>query len=157
MNKLRQALGLDTSPAPIAEMVEDITRRLNELSDPLLIIDEADKLKDGILNFFKTLYNKCPGAGFVLAGTPYFKKRVSNGARRDKQAYKEIYSRLGGEFVALKPIGNKDIKQICSANGVSDGAAINFISENCHGDLRVVERLIKKALLTSKTNGHENV
>jgi len=151
LQKLRQALGLPATPATIADMVDEITLRLNELSLPLIIIDEADKLKDGVLNFFKTLYNKCPGCGFVLAGTPYFKKRVLNGARRDRQAYKEIYSRLGGEFVELKPISAKDVRAICAANGIADAATTNHIADACHGDLRVAERLIKKQLLVQQS------
>lgn len=151
LQKLRQSLGLPVTPATIADMVEEITRRLNELSTPLIVIDEADKLKDGILNFFKTLYNKCPNCGFVLAGTPYFKKRVLSGASRDRQAYKEIYSRLGGEFVELKPISAKDVRAICAANGIADAATINHIADACHGDLRVAERLIKKQQLTNHT------
>lgn len=112
----------------IADIVDIIVNRLNTDRDPLLIIDEADKLKDGVINFFKTFYNKTTdNAGFILCGAPHFKSRLEKGIRKQKQAYQEIHSRFGGEFLPLHKITADDVALICECNDIQNKEDVDYI------------------------------
>lgn len=143
---LRQAmrvLGIDGATMSIAERVDAIIDELNKLNKPLFIIDEADKLKDSVLNLYKTLYNKTT-AGFVLVGTPYFKERVMKGVQKAKMGFQEIYSRVGGEFLPLYKIDQETVSAICEANGITNQEEINQVAEATNNDLRRTKAMIER-------------
>jgi len=135
-----------------SEMIETIINFLKGKKTPLLIIDEFDKLTDCDLQLFKTFYNKLEDVcGFLLCGAPFLRRRIETGVRKDKQGYKEIYSRFGGEFISLRKIVDKDITAICSANGITDKSAIAEIMSKYkgdgvgkYGDLRTLKEVIMK-------------
>lgn len=130
LRELRLQMGMVDAGLSISEMVGSIIEFLNRDESPLVIIDEADKLKDPVLNFFKTLYNKTT-CGFVLCGAPYFSKRILKGVRLQKQTYQEIYSRLGGEFFGMKGLNAEDIRKVCTANGIDDDNDVSLIANYC--------------------------
>lgn len=132
-------------------MVGEIIEYLNKTDRPLVIIDEADKLKDPVLNLFKTFHNKT-NAGFLLAGAPFFEKRIRRGVRLQKQAYEEIYSRIGGEFIHLRGINNTDIRLVCHNNGVMEEENITMVVNFSGGDLRRVKAKIDELSLQRKLN-----
>jgi DNA transposition AAA+ family ATPase len=128
----------------VQEMVEKLIKHLKTANSPLLIIDQFDKLKDPQMDIFMDLYNDLDGnCGFVLSGVKALRKKILNGVNRDKIGYAELYSRIGRKFISLKPITLKDTKLICHANGVFDGQVVEYIYENCEGDLRRVKRDIE--------------
>lgn len=147
LQQVAAAIGLEVNRS-VSDLVEEIIKTLNRLESPLLLIDEADKLRDGALQFFKTFYNKLERrCGFVLCGAPYFSNRILSGCKANKQAYKEIYSRLGGEFIPLRKITNKDIELICRVNKLTHPAAIARVQDNCtQSDLRQVRNLVEQEL-----------
>lgn len=149
LSKLCRVMGLSTSGS-ISEMVDSIVDKLNSLDKPLVIIDEYDQLKNNILPFFKTFYNKA-NSGFVLIGGEYFKNRIDKGVRLTKQSYCEIFSRLGGEFLGLHPINNDMIKSICEANGLFDPKVIKQVALYSKGDLRRVKNEVEKYQLLTRS------
>lgn len=154
LHELRKVMGLDNSHMSIADMVDQIVDFINQQNRPLIIIDEADKLKDNVINLYKTLYNKT-NSGFVLAGTPYFKHRVDKGVRLNRMGFAEIYSRVGGEFIALYPIDAEAIGLICRANGVEDSSDITEVANLAGNDLRRVKAAVEKIhLRNSKSDGN---
>jgi hypothetical protein len=122
------------------------------LNNPLVILDEADKLKDHVIQLYKTLYNKTEGAcGFVLCGTPNLRLSIEKKAKKDKQGYKEILSRLGSVFISLKEVSAKDIRAICNANGIAQDETIKEIIDNGAGkDIRYIRRLIENARILNR-------
>jgi hypothetical protein len=151
VQKILQSMGLDDKGQNVYQMVDRITEILNAEENPLLILDEADKLKDAALQLFKTFYNKTNGnAGFVLAGAPYLRERITRGCRLDKQAYKEILSRLGGDLLRLKPVSINEVMQIMTINGLDEVSANILYNKNKPSDMRVVKRLVEKELLNQK-------
>lgn len=142
LNEIRKSMGIDDGAIGINELIESIITKLNKIDKPLLIIDEADKLKDGVINLFKSLYNKS-SCGFILSGTPHFTKRIKKGIRLKKMGYAEIYSRLGGEFLALHPISNNDIIAIASANNITDKEYLQSLINSNSGDLRKLKASIE--------------
>lgn len=157
LKKLLNLMGLELrNQASLTEMVDAIVLHLNSIDKPLLIIDEADKLKDGVLNFFKTFYNKT-NSGFVLCGAPYFKQRIDKGVRLQRQCYEEIFSRIGGCFLNLPSLRITDVRLICNNNGIYDEMQIIEAFNYCEGDLRRVKLSVDtytKQNSKSKTKNH---
>lgn len=148
--ELSRAAGLDYTGATIAEIMDDIIRHVKRLKNPLIVLDEADKLSDQVLYFFITLYNELEDrCGLILCATDFLEKRIKRGVNLNKKGYKEINSRLGRKFIPLQIVNGDDVAAICVANGVSDARTIAEIVEDCENDLRRVKRKIH-ALKSSK-------
>ena len=91
-------------------------------------------------------------SGFVVSGVEALEKRIIKGVNREKIGYAELYSRIGKKFIKLAPITEQDLKQICNANGITDGDDVSFIYHNSEGDLRRVRRDIDKIKIKLKAN-----
>ena len=67
---------------------------------PLIIFDELDKVKDDLLYFLITLYNRLEDqCGMVACGTEYLRKRIRAGYKHGDKGFEELYSRFGGRFI----------------------------------------------------------
>lgn len=167
--KLRQSLGLNLISAHVSldEMLEQIIHFFKmRRGKPLLIFDQANSLKSGVMRNFIHLFNEFEDQmGVALIGTEQLKKDIQAGARCHRDGYDEIDSRFGRNYVTL--IGNtkKDVKAIANANGVTDDEAIEkiwlegkpIIKQVMNGDgekmdVRVIEdgRRIKRSILKHK-------
>jgi len=143
MQELLSAMGRDYAGFTIGEMMYEIVTELKRQHQPLIILDEADKLTDQVLYFFITLYNQLEDqAGIVLCATNYLEKRIKRGVKLNKKGYNEIYSRIGRKCVELKGLSASDISAVCQANGVTERANLQDIISDCEGDLRRVKRKI---------------
>ncbi len=141
--ELLQAMGKDSGGYTISELMETIISQILRAENPLIILDEADKLSDQVLSFFITLYNKLEDkCGIVMMATDHLEKRIQRGLRLNKKGYKEIYSRLGRKFIHLPKIQKKDVQQIMRANGLEEDLLITEIFNESEGDLRRVKRLV---------------
>lgn len=130
--KLLSAVGARGTHLPTAEMAERVIARLQNMEKPLLILDEADKLRDDFLLFVISLFNKLDGyASIAIVGAPFLKKNIEAGKGKDKRGYKEIYSRIGGKFGYIDPVNETDVAQICEANGITDRQVAARIFNNC--------------------------
>lgn len=142
INKLLRALGKDVGGS-VSEQMDCIVETLNSADAPLIILDEADKLRDQVLYFFISLYNQLEGhCGIIMVATEYLKNRIERGVRLKKKGYEEIYSRIGRKFVQLQVINGEDIAAVCKANGVSDAKTIQDIIAGAECDLRRVKRAV---------------
>ena len=142
ISKLLRALGRDMGGS-VAEQMDTVIETLNAADAPLIILDEADKLRDQVLYFFITLYNALEGhCGIVMVATDYLRVRLERGVRLRRKGYEEIYSRIGRKFVQLQVVGDEDIAAVCKANGVTDAATIRRIIADSENDLRRVKRAV---------------
>ena len=143
MQELLAAMGRDYAGATIGEMMSEIVSELKRQKNPLIILDEADKLTDQVLYFFITLYNQLEDqAGIVLCATNYLEKRIKRGVKLNKKGYNEIYSRIGRKCIELKGLSASDISAICQANGITVQNDIQDVIQDCESDLRRVKRSI---------------
>ncbi len=143
MMELLQCMGLDSTGSTVPEMMGDIILALKKKQNPLVILDEADKLSDQVLYFFISLYNKLEDhVGIILCATDFLEKRVKKGVRTNRKGYKEIYSRVGRKFIPIQIVNSQDIAAVCIANGVDGSDAINDIIDDCENDLRRVKRKV---------------
>lgn len=142
IQQLMKAMGLRYGGTQ-ADQMEEIIEELKCADHPLIILDEADKLRDQVLYFFITLYNELEGScGIILCATDYLRKRIERGLRISKKGYEEIYSRLGRKFIQLQVINDEDIRRVCIGNGVTDPDVIEAITKEADSDLRRVKRAI---------------
>lgn len=132
---------------------------------PLLIVDEADKLKPTALRFFIFLFNELEDEmGVVISGTENLQQSFERGVRFNKLGFDELSSRFGRKFIKLIGATYKDVKMICEANGLSDEAKIKEVFAECEPtlinrggqdfkvveDLRRLKRVVKRELIIQK-------
>ncbi len=138
-------MGVVNSGYNVGEMMNAIVNHLRRVQEPLLILDEFDKLDDIVFLFYITLYNELHGlCGMVMMGTDYLKKRILRGVERNTRGYKEIYSRIGSKFIELDGTNFNEVEAICKAHGITAKIDITEIYNSYNGDLRAVERKILK-------------
>ena len=124
LRELLRVMGKNPAGDTVGDMVDDVVMALKRRENPLIILDEADKLSDQVMFFFITFYNKLEDyCGIVLMATDYLEKKVRRGLRLNKKGYKEIYSRIGRRFVAMPGL-----------------SATDTVKKDCEGDLRRVKR-----------------
>ena len=141
LRELLRVMGKNPAGDTVGDMVDDVVMALKRRENPLIILDEADKLSDQVMFFFLTFYNKLEDyCGIVLMATDYLEKKVRRGLRLNKKGYKEIYSRIGRRFVAMPGLSATDISDVCRANGVEGLREIETVKKDCEGDLRRVKR-----------------
>lgn len=152
LQELLRVMGIPSNGETVGDMMSSVVYELKKKQNPLIIIDEADKLCDQVMYFFITLYNELEDhCGIVLLATDFLEKKVKRGLRLNKKGYKEIYSRIGRNFIKLKGINISDITEVCIANGVEDKAVIKDIINDSEYDLRRVKRKVhayKKSKIT---------
>jgi type II secretory pathway predicted ATPase ExeA len=170
LNNLCRCLGIELprGHASLDELLQKVAEFFRNQSGkkPLLILDEADKLKQASLRTLIPLYNETEGIlGCVILGTDHLQKDIKRGARMNQKGYDEIDSRFGRKFIELQGATLADVRAICGANGVPDAVEQKVIFDGCEPvikqvagrdikvveDLRAVKRGVQKALLLSST------
>lgn len=148
---LLTATGLD-SQGTEEEMIDRFLDHLKGLENPIVIIDQADKLKDPSLDLFMDFYNDLgPHCAFVLSGVKALEKRILRGVRNDKTGYRELWSRIGSKFYdRIIATTLSDVEKICIANGVTDPSDHDYIFKISTGDLRKIRREIKVRQIIKK-------
>lgn len=132
----------------VAEMMDLIVDTLMKKENPLIIMDEFDKVPDAVLYFFITLFNRLEGnAGLVMMATDFLSKRIMRGRRMNRKGYAEIFSRIGRRFISLRGSSEQEVTEICKANGVNEREAITHIYNEYEGDLRRLKRGVHKSKL----------
>lgn len=148
MKELSAVIGLDNAGMNIRESLYAIIRHLVTLDRPLLIFDEADKLKDNVLLYFITIYNELEDrCGIVFLSTDAIKRRMENGVSYNRIGYNELYSRIARRFVPVRAATRQEVTEVCRLNGIEDQKVIQEVLEEAseaQNDLRRVKRCIVK-------------
>lgn len=134
LTELCISLGIDPENSKTDELGEKVSKFFISRSayNPILIVDEADKLKDSALRWFIHFENENKNiTGCLLAGTEYLEKRIRDGVRLKKQGYDEIESRFRRTYVQLIGSRKTDVHAICEANGIVDRNTQNRIFDEC--------------------------
>lgn len=150
-----------------------IVTYFNSCENPILVIDEADKLRDSALCMLIPLFNRTQDRlAVILSGTDALQKRIRSGVRHSKTGYDEIESRFGRNYIVLRGSSYADVAAICKANGITNDESIEMIWSELPKveklasikteqgkkermvpfveDMRRLKRLIKRELLISK-------
>lgn len=143
LTELLSSLGRDYTGFTVGEMMAEAVRVLKMQENPLIILDEADKLSDQVFYFFITLYNHLEDeCGIVLCATSHLEKRILKGIKLNRKGYSEIWSRLGRKCVKLKGVTAADVAAICAVNGITDRVRVESVIADCESDLRRVKRRV---------------
>lgn len=155
LKNLLTAMG-NSSAGTTEELLEQFNEGVKKLDEPLLILDQADKLKDPQLDLFMEFYNDHEGhLGIILSGVTALSVRIDRGRQRHKVGYDEIFSRLGSRYITLDPITLNDVAAICKANNVTETSDIEEIYLSSRGDLRRVRREIQKIQIANKKSAEQ--
>jgi hypothetical protein len=99
---------------------------------PLVILDEADKLKEFALRVLIPIYNGCEERiGLATCGTKTIKTQFSIGVSKGRKGYDELSSRFGRNFVTLPGATLNCVANICKLNGISDKEVQKRIFNEC--------------------------
>jgi hypothetical protein len=106
----------------LTQLIDIVANYFNDMSleRPVLLIDEADKLKAPALRTLIPLFNRTEDRlGVILSGTENLEKEIKNNVRLNKKGYDELESRFGRTYIHLKGASEKDVTEICKVNGIT--------------------------------------
>lgn len=142
--ELSRSLGIDSSKYYVH--VDKLGAKVSEFFNqrkgrkPLLIVDDAGKLKDSAIRWFIHLFDENEDEmGCLISGTEYLEKRIRDGVRLKRLGFDEIESRFGRTYLGLIGTTQKDAQLICSANGIHDKALQNQLYSECKPIKKVVK------------------
>jgi AAA domain len=134
----------------VPQMMERFVLAVEAQAQPLLILDDAHKLKDRVLHLLVLLANSVAGrAGFIIMGNDLLRERLVTGMQQGKAGFEEMYKAIGRRFITYSSIGPKDVELVCSANGITDTDLIDYIRKSCNDNLHTATQLIHE--LQTKT------
>ncbi|MES2701755.1 MAG: ATP-binding protein [Bacteroidota bacterium] len=127
----------------VPELMRQFTTHMESMEEPLLVLDDAHKLKDRVLHLVVMIANSLTGkAGVVIMGNGDLRPRVIEGVRLKKAGFDEIYKGIGRRFITLTTLAPRDVELVCRANGMHDEDVIKHITEECGNSLHAATRLV---------------
>jgi len=146
IREIARSVGLRTDDMRLRDSLSATIRGLTQMSSPLLVFDEADKLSDPVFAYFINLYNHLEDeCGIVFLSTSYIQRRMDLGLRYNKRGYAEMDSRIGRKFFEISSNCANDIYALCNTNGVIERSQIAEVLkdvEHYDFDLRRAKRSI---------------
>ncbi len=151
---LARAVGLRVNSQRKARLlIIQACEYLAELENPLLILDEGDKLRESLIAYFVTIYNRIHDvAGILFLSTSYIEKRMEVGLRLNKPGYQELWSRLGRKFYVVDRNTTNDVQHICIENGVTADRDLKTVANDAIGADLDLRRVQKKVVAIRKKN-----
>ena len=147
LQEVARCIGKKLTGASLRLQLMDIVHHLQSEECPILIFDEADKLTDGVFNYFVQFYNLLEDrCGLVFLSTSSIEQRMRRGLRHNKRGFAEFNSRLGRRFFRTEPVSSQDVYAVCVGNGITDEQVLASIIQDAtayDNDLRRVKKRIK--------------
>lgn len=146
--EIARKLGLQVQRVGFDRLVDQITDILRE-RDMVVILDEADSLRDDALEFCRRLINDLGETGLILIGLPTFVYRIQN----LKSDHRQLESRIG-VFLSLPGLSKADAKRL--AESVWENCpqeVIDSIYQISKQDTRQFVKIINRAQNVMLANG----
>lgn len=144
LEDILHAMAKSSEGLTVNDMVKAVVKNIKEMQDPIIILDEVDKLSNQGLYFFITFFNLLEDVcALILIATKYFFEKMKIGVKNNKKGYREIESRYGGRIIELSENTNEDYARIMRANDVTDEKEIQRIADDCDGDIRRIKKLVR--------------
>jgi DNA transposition AAA+ family ATPase len=120
-----------TEYRPLYFILRRVSDALNRLGNSLIIVDEAGKLTDRLLEFMHEVRDQTEGTtGIVLAGPNYFKSNLVKWVSRERKGIPEFYSRIN-YWLELQPPTALEINKICEAYEITNTEIVRVLQMRC--------------------------
>jgi hypothetical protein len=142
--ELAHALGM--APAgPIYDIRKNVIQKLKNETDPMLIIDEAENLKDRAWESLKRVMDDLKGyCGIVFIGANEFEKTLEKKAHKMKGCFPQVLRRLReGGIVSLFQLSLDDAQDICKQYGITSKAHIRAMYDRCKNTAQLTSMIAK--------------
>jgi len=115
-------------------LVRNIEEQLMVMYDkgysPVIIIDEAENLKDSSYGAVKAIIDRVAGkVPIVLVGANQYTQKIRNRAIRMQGCFPQIWSRFKGGMTDLFKLNAEELKQVCAAFGITSKEVIKHIAQ----------------------------
>ena len=145
MNLVMETAGLQPTDL-IPDMINDFTASVSEREQPLVIIDDAHKLKDRVLQLVVALANTLTGTvGLVIMGNEELRPRLMEGVLSRKTGYERLYNAFGDRFITLTSLSPRDVELVCKANNLFDEATIANVIDTCSNSMHGLQEIAHKS------------
>lgn len=115
--RLLKAAGINYTGSRM-EMLDRLCAWLLEYDAPLIIIDDAGKLKEGRMHLFQQIYDLMEGhCGILLSGLPYMYDNLRKAAERERPGMPELKRRIGYCQPLDKPTP-AEVAEVAKLNGI---------------------------------------
>ncbi|GAA4825424.1 AAA family ATPase [Algivirga pacifica] len=130
----------------------EICRKVMNMDKPLIIIDEAENLRDGSWGALKAIYDDLEHrAGIVLAGMN-IQQDITRKAGRMKKHFPQIERRFEGTWTFMNDMTLEDVSMVCRGLGITVNSVKNWLFKNTR-NFGSLSRVVKGALKYSKETG----
>ncbi len=138
-----QSLG-EAPATSTKEMMQQLVTAICAKDQPLVVIDDAQHLKDRVLLLLALIAAELPEkAGIVIMGDATLRMRIIEGVRMKRAGFAEIYKIIGRRFITLNSISVADTEAVCRANGVHDEDVIACIAADCNNLHAVTSHIVQ--------------
>lgn len=150
--KIAEQLGIETYRTNFNNIVDNVISSLKE-HNRIVIIDEADYLKDDALEFSRRLVNDLGETGLVLIGLPKLVFTIQN----LKNNHRQLESRIG-VFLKLDGLTKTDAQKIAASvwENVSKDI-VDAIYDISRKDVRQFVKIINRAQNIMAVNNQQSV
>lgn len=136
---MAKAVGI-TKRGTLWELKEAVKERLNTLTKPVVILDEAGDLEHNTLLELKEYWNATEGrCGWYLMGADGLRSKFETGIKYERVGYRELFSRFSGRYLSLVPKSKAD-RVAFYRELISDVLRVNA------PDKSVIPQLVNKCL-----------
>lgn len=152
------AYSLGMAPAgPIYDIRKNVIHKLKNESDAILIIDEAENLKDRAWESLKRVMDDLKGyCGIVFIGANEFEKQLQKKADRMKGCFPQVLRRIReGGVVSLFKLSLDDAIDVCKAYGITSRAHVKAMYDKCRNTAQLTAMIEK--VLREADHGKRNV
>jgi DNA transposition AAA+ family ATPase len=153
LRAILRAMGSDRQGTQF-ELIVAIAEQLRRYDSPLLIIDDAGKLIERVVDKIQSIYDETEyHAGIVLAGTPEMANKLEDLKAKGRKGAPEFVSRIGNkkQMGFLRKPTKAVVKSFCEEMGIADKGAIKWFQDQCK-DYRELRQELQNALMVARNN-----
>lgn len=144
---LAKVIGLDNR-GKYVEIKSNLKYYINQLNNPLIVLDDAGDLEYPAFLELKELWNATEDScGWYMIGDDSLQAKITKGLEKQKVGYGAIFSRYSDGFISLVPIDKKS-KQNFFIKLIGDVATVNVKVKT------QVPKLVKRCVGKEKTLRH---
>jgi DNA transposition AAA+ family ATPase len=143
---------------PIYDIRKNVIQKLKNESDALLIIDEAENLKDRAWESLKRIMDDLKGyCGIVFIGANEFEAQLQKKADKMKGCFPQVLRRLReGGINHLFDLSVDDAIDICKSYGITSKQHVKAMFEKCR-NIAQLTSMIEKVLREADQNQRYSV